>query len=155
MSYLEREIDSLKRAVEGERKKADDLIRERDLLNKLKTQAEHATHKQIDLIKINENTKRNLEQEMNGYRIEAQKQAKVGTLIKSCTCCDRVVPGHYITLLPAQLVSQDAHGISLVGFCIRVVSLLLQEVALLGNMQMTPTLTALPCPALSHMTCPL
>ena len=78
VSYLEREIDSLKRAVDGERKKADDLIRERDLLNKLKTQAEHATHKQIDLIKINENTKRNLEQEMNGYKIEAQKQAKVG-----------------------------------------------------------------------------
>lgn len=82
MSYLEREIDSLKRTVDGERKKADDLIRERDLLNKLKTQAEHATHKQIDLIKINENTKRNLEQEMNGYKIEAQKQAKVG-----CLCC--------------------------------------------------------------------
>ena len=84
MSYLEREIDSLKRAVDGERKKADDLIRERDLLNKLKTQAEHATHKQIDLIKINENTKRNLEQEMNGYKIEAQKQAKVG-------CCNTVM----------------------------------------------------------------
>ncbi|DBB05834.1 hypothetical protein WJX82_007880 [Trebouxia sp. C0006] len=76
VSHLEREIDSLKRAVDGERKKADDLIRERDLLNKLKTQAEHATHKQIDLIKINENTKRNLEQEMNGYKLEAQKQAK-------------------------------------------------------------------------------
>lgn len=82
VSYLEHEIDSLKRTVDGERKKADDLIRERDLLNKLKTQAEHATHKQIDLIKINENTKRNLEQEMNGYKIEAQKQAKV-----SLVCC--------------------------------------------------------------------
>lgn len=77
VTHLEREIDSLKRAVDGERKKADGLIRERDLLNKLKTQAEHATHKQIDLIKINENTKRNLEQEMNGYKAEAQKQAKV------------------------------------------------------------------------------
>lgn len=93
MSYLEREIDSLKRAVDGERKKADDLIRERDLLNKLKTQAEHATHKQIDLIKINENTKRNLEQEMNGYKIEAQKQAKV-------SCCA-------IAMLPSTL-SQHA-----------------------------------------------
>lgn len=78
VTHLEREIDSLKRAVDNERKKADGLIRERDLLNKLKTQAEHATHKQIDLIKINENTKRNLEQEMNGYKAEAQKQAKVG-----------------------------------------------------------------------------
>ena len=83
VSHLEREIDSLKRAVDGERKKADGLIRERDLLNKLKTQAEHATHKQIDLIKINENTKRNLEQEMNGYKVEAQKQAKVGLLLLS------------------------------------------------------------------------
>ncbi len=87
VSHLEREIDSLKRAVDGERKKADDLIRERDLLNKLKTQAEHATHKQIDLIKINENTKRNLEQEMNGYKLEAQKQAKVTHCALSCCAC--------------------------------------------------------------------
>ena len=87
VSHLEREIDSLKRAVDGERKKADDLIRERDLLNKLKTQAEHATHKQIDLIKINENTKRNLEQEMNGYKLEAQKQAKVSHGAVSCWPC--------------------------------------------------------------------
>ena len=89
MSHLEREIDSLKRAVDGERKKADDLIRERDLLNKLKTQAEHATHKQIDLIKINENTKRNLEQEMNGYKMEAQKQAKVSS---PCPLVDQPSP---------------------------------------------------------------
>ena len=87
VSHLEREIDSLKRAVDGERKKADDLIRERDLLNKLKTQAEHATHKQIDLIKINENTKRNLEQEMNGYKLEAQKQAKVSHGAVTCWPC--------------------------------------------------------------------
>ncbi len=87
VSHLEREIDSLKRAVDEERKKADDLIRERDLLNKLKTQAEHATHKQIDLIKINENTKRNLEQEMNGYKLEAQKQAKVSRCALSCCAC--------------------------------------------------------------------
>lgn len=92
VAHLEREIDSLKRAVDGERKKADGLIRERDLLNKLKTQAEHATHKQIDLIKINENTKRNLEQEMNGYKSEAQKQAKVPSAAVVCSvsipsCC--------------------------------------------------------------------
>ena len=94
VSHLEREIDGMKRSVDNERKKADDLIRERDLLNKLKTQAEHATHKQMDLIKINENTKRNLEQEMNGYKLEAQKQAKVGTalllqcpaLMPECLC---------------------------------------------------------------------
>ena len=43
---LEREIDSLKRQVDAEHKKADELMRERDLLNRLKTQAENATHKQ-------------------------------------------------------------------------------------------------------------
>ena len=163
---LEREIDSLKRQVDAEHKKADELMRERDLLNRLKTQAENATHKQasrrgpgcvdrqasamsfsrslspaagdpgacqrqssrrapsnasslgltffssknpmhfstqllssgiiifcchqhrfplptlplpylqLDLIKINDNSKRNLEQELNGYKLDAQKQAK-------------------------------------------------------------------------------
>jgi hypothetical protein len=40
-------------------------------------QAENATQKQVDLIKINENTKRNLEQEVQGFRIEAQRQSKL------------------------------------------------------------------------------
>jgi uncharacterized coiled-coil DUF342 family protein len=40
-------------------------------------QAEGATQKQLDLIKINENTKRNLEQEIQGYKLEAQKQSKL------------------------------------------------------------------------------
>ena len=40
-------------------------------------QAENATQKQIDLVKINENAKRNLEQEIQGYKMEAQKQSKL------------------------------------------------------------------------------
>ena len=40
-------------------------------------QAENATQKQVDLIKINDNTKRNLEQEIQGYKMEAQKQSKL------------------------------------------------------------------------------
>jgi len=52
-------------------------MRERDILNKLKTQAENATQRQMDLVKINENTKKNLEQEIQGYKVEAQKQAKM------------------------------------------------------------------------------
>jgi hypothetical protein len=44
--------------------KFDELVRERDILTKLRSQAEGATQKQIDLIKINDNTKRNLEQEI-------------------------------------------------------------------------------------------
>jgi hypothetical protein len=40
-------------------------------------QAENATQKQVDLIKINDNTKRNLEQEIQGYKMEAQRQSKL------------------------------------------------------------------------------
>mmetsp|Transcript_826 Transcript_826/g.1952 ORF Transcript_826/g.1952 Transcript_826/m.1952 type:complete len:874 (+) Transcript_826:61-2682(+) len=74
---LEREIDSQRKQAELERKKQDELMRERDILNKLKTQAENATVRQQDLVKINENTKKNLEQEIQGYKIEAQRQAKM------------------------------------------------------------------------------
>lgn len=74
---MEREIEAAQKAVEGEKKKCEELVRERDILNKLKTSAETATHRQMDLIKINDNTKRNLEQEVQGYKIEAQRQAKV------------------------------------------------------------------------------
>ena len=144
VSHLEREIDSLKRAVDGERKKADDLIRERDLLNKLKTQAEHATHKQIDLIKINENTKRNLEQEMNGYTLEAQKQAKVSHGALSCYACP-AMPCHALSC-PA-LPGPALHGlISMAPACTAVMKSPLACCSALP----CPALPcpALPCPAL-------
>ena len=66
-----------KKQLEAERKKEEEMMRERDILNKLKTQAEHSTQQQMNIIKINENTKRNLEQEIQGYKIEAQKQTKL------------------------------------------------------------------------------
>ena len=74
---LEREIESQRKGLEVERKKQEELMRERDILTKLKTQAENATQRQIDLVKINDNTKRNLEQEIQGYKVEAQKQQKL------------------------------------------------------------------------------
>ena len=51
-------------------------MRERDVLTKLKSQAESATQKQADLVRITENNKKTLEQEIAGYRSEASKQAK-------------------------------------------------------------------------------
>jgi flagellar biosynthesis chaperone FliJ len=39
-------------------------------------QADSATQKQVDLVKISENSKRNLEQEVASYRAEAQRAAK-------------------------------------------------------------------------------
>eukprot|EP00164_Ancoracysta_twista_P002083 GFYU01002746.1.p1 GENE.GFYU01002746.1~~GFYU01002746.1.p1 ORF type:complete len:871 (-),score=408.33 GFYU01002746.1:57-2669(-) len=81
---LKGDIVSLEREIETERKQADldkktieDLLRERDILNKNLLKAHGATQKQIDLVKVNENTRRNLEQEIQGYKIEAQKQRKM------------------------------------------------------------------------------
>eukprot|EP00898_Chlorokybus_atmophyticus_P000353 jgi/Chlat1/1318/Chrsp118S01746 len=77
VAALEREVESARRATETERKKCDELLRERDLLNKMKTQAENQADKERDLVKINENAQRNLEQEVSGYRAEAARQARV------------------------------------------------------------------------------
>lgn len=74
---LETEIEVQRKHFEAERKKQDELKRERDVLMKLKGQAENATAKQASLVKVNENTKKNLEQEIQGYKIEAQRQAKM------------------------------------------------------------------------------
>jgi hypothetical protein len=74
VSALEKQLELAHRANEQEQKRVDDLIRERDILTKLKTQAENSSGRQLDLIKINEGTQRNLEQEIRGFRIEAQKQ---------------------------------------------------------------------------------
>ena len=64
MSSLEKQLDTSNKQLETERKRYDDLVRERDILTKLKAQAENSSSKQMDLIKINEGTKRNLEQEI-------------------------------------------------------------------------------------------
>ncbi|GAX75026.1 hypothetical protein CEUSTIGMA_g2472.t1 [Chlamydomonas eustigma] len=76
ISSLEHELEVKGKEMEQEKKKLEELVRERDILTKLRSQAENATQKQIDLIKINDNTKRNLEQEIQGYKMEAQRQSK-------------------------------------------------------------------------------
>ena len=77
LQTTEKDIESLRVSLDSEHKKLDELLRERDLLNKLKTQAENATQKQIDLVAINENTRKNLEQELQAYKLEAQRQNKL------------------------------------------------------------------------------
>ncbi|KAG2443529.1 hypothetical protein HXX76_001881 [Chlamydomonas incerta] len=77
LQALERDLETKQKEVELEKKKLEELMRERDVLTKMRTQAENATQKQTDVIKINENTKRNLEQEIQGYKTEAQKQSKL------------------------------------------------------------------------------
>ena len=64
VSSLEKQLDGKNKQLDTEKKRFDDLVRERDILTKLKSQAENSSTKQLDLIKINEGTKRNLEQEV-------------------------------------------------------------------------------------------
>lgn len=45
ISALERELEAGRKAIEAERKKQDELLRERDILTKLKTSAESSTAK--------------------------------------------------------------------------------------------------------------
>ena len=76
---LERERQLAQREVEAEKKKAEDLARERDILTKLNSQAENASHKHMEMIRLNDNTRRTLEQEISGFKVESRKQQKVST----------------------------------------------------------------------------
>lgn len=49
-------------------------------LNKARTTAENATAKHADLVKVTEMMKKNLEQEIQGYRSELAQQEQVGEL---------------------------------------------------------------------------
>ncbi|CAM6127709.1 unnamed protein product [Calypogeia fissa] len=73
---LERDVETQHKASEHERKRLEESIRERDVLNKMKTQAEDQTQKQADLVKINEVAVHNLETEISLYKVAAMKQDK-------------------------------------------------------------------------------
>uniref|UniRef100_A0A672JJS4 Cilia and flagella associated protein 58 n=1 Tax=Salarias fasciatus TaxID=181472 RepID=A0A672JJS4_SALFA len=63
--------------AEADRKATEELIRERDILNKNMIKAAQSTEKQQNLVKLLEQDKKTLEQEIGGYRQEAQKQRKI------------------------------------------------------------------------------
>merc|ERR1712151_1075751 len=64
-------------AQEVDQKAIDDLVRERDILNKNLLKAAGATKKQSGLVRLHEQAKKNLEQEIQNYKDEAQKQRKI------------------------------------------------------------------------------
>ena len=68
-------------SVERERKKGevltkrnDDLVREREVMNKMLVKTGDRTQAVYDLIKVNENTQKNLRNEIAGYRGHVKKQ---------------------------------------------------------------------------------
>uniref|UniRef100_F7BEI8 Cilia- and flagella-associated protein 58 n=2 Tax=Ciona intestinalis TaxID=7719 RepID=F7BEI8_CIOIN len=77
ISGLEREVDAMKKQAEIDRKTMDELVRERDILNKNCLKAANATQKQLNLVRLHEQSKKNLEQEIQNYKDEAQKQRKI------------------------------------------------------------------------------
>ncbi|XP_071243561.1 cilia- and flagella-associated protein 58 [Salvelinus alpinus] len=74
---LEREMESSKKQMEIDKKGIDELVRERDILNKNMIKAANATEKQLNIGKLHEQSKKNLDQEIMNYRDEAQKQRKI------------------------------------------------------------------------------
>ncbi|XP_069021148.1 cilia- and flagella-associated protein 58 [Embiotoca jacksoni] len=74
---LEKDLESSQKQVEADKRSIDELIRERDILNKNMIKAVQSTEKQQNLVKLLEQDKRTLEHETSGYRQEAQKQRKI------------------------------------------------------------------------------
>ena len=75
MSHLE--LEQSKKQSEQDKKAIDELVRERDILNKNMLKAAGNTQKQLNLVKLHEQSKKNLEQEIQNYKEEAQKQRKI------------------------------------------------------------------------------
>ncbi|KAM9348951.1 cilia- and flagella-associated protein 58 [Symphorus nematophorus] len=74
---LVKDLESSKKQVEADKKAIEELIRERDILNKNMIKATQSTEKQQNIVKLLEQDKKTLEHEINGYRQEAQKQRKI------------------------------------------------------------------------------
>ncbi|XP_060715833.1 cilia- and flagella-associated protein 58 [Tachysurus vachellii] len=74
---LHKEMEMNQKQTESYKKKIDELIREKDMLNKKLIKAANATEKQLNLVMLHEQTKKTLEQEILNHRDEAQKQRKI------------------------------------------------------------------------------
>ncbi|NWU92614.1 CFA58 protein, partial [Upupa epops] len=77
ISALEEELEAAKKQAEIDKKAIDELVREKDILSKNLVKASSATQQQINLVKLHEQSKKNLEEEIHNYKNEAQKQTKV------------------------------------------------------------------------------
>lgn len=73
---LEQDLEACRADHEKERRELDEVLRERDILNKKLVLASGHTQKHLDQVKVHENTRRNLELEISGYKAEAHKQRK-------------------------------------------------------------------------------
>eukprot|EP00755_Sulcionema_specki_P017133 Sspe_Gene.10907::Locus_3677_Transcript_1_1_Confidence_1.000_Length_2788::g.10907::m.10907 len=77
IATLDRQIEQMKRQEDHDRKAMDELQRERDILNRHYLKAQGEKHNLEGEMKVVENKRKNLEQELSGHRDEANKQRKV------------------------------------------------------------------------------
>uniref|UniRef100_A0A8C5TIR1 Cilia and flagella associated protein 58 n=1 Tax=Malurus cyaneus samueli TaxID=2593467 RepID=A0A8C5TIR1_9PASS len=77
LSAFSLDLEIAKKQADIDKRTTDGLVRERDMLNQNLIKATNATQKQIDLVKLHEQSKQHLESEIQSYKIEAQKQRKI------------------------------------------------------------------------------
>lgn len=68
------EMEAEKKQSDLLKKKLDEMLREREVLNKMLVKANDRTQATFDLMKIKENTMKNLENEINGLKTQVKKQ---------------------------------------------------------------------------------
>ncbi|KAI9098847.1 hypothetical protein DFS34DRAFT_92447 [Phlyctochytrium arcticum] len=74
---LSHDLETARRSLDQFHKNLDTLTRERDIALKNVTKATAQTTKQVTVVKLADQTKRNLEQEIAGYKDEAAKMRKL------------------------------------------------------------------------------
>jgi len=82
IKILEEQLAGVRTERETERKALETQLRERDIQNKNLVKAGGASQKQLDMVKVHENTRKNLEQEIAAYKTDAHKQRKVIFLLE-------------------------------------------------------------------------
>ncbi|XP_064181234.1 cilia- and flagella-associated protein 58-like [Anguilla rostrata] len=74
---LERELELNQKQMKIDKKAIRELMREKDIVNKNLIKAATAAKKQLNVVKLHEQSKKNLELEIKNYKDEARKQQKV------------------------------------------------------------------------------
>ena len=89
---LEAERDQQTQQNESDKKEIEKLVRDRDLLNKNLLKAAGQTQKQLSLVRLHEQQKNNLEQEITQFRDEAGKQRKIIYQL------EKGISGHFLAI---------------------------------------------------------
>merc|ERR1712139_528838 len=76
IKQMQEKLDSMSRDADSDKKKIEDLLRERDILNKNVIKADERTKKQIDLVKRQETQALNLSKDIARWKQDAQEFKK-------------------------------------------------------------------------------